>query len=244
MSAAREFHADVAAGIPAKATPMPDLLIFDCDGVLVDSEAISASVLSGMLSSSGALISEELVYSRFLGRSMANARHILLTEFGVTISEDMTQAMRAEMFRRFPIELKPIAGAADALALLKNPRCVASSSMPDRLRLTLGLTGLLKFFDPHIFSAAMVVNGKPAPDLFLHAAREMGAAPQSCIVIEDSPAGVEAAQAAGMKVLGFTGGAHAAKFDLAASLAALNPDAMFDDMLRLPKLLEEIAGDR
>ena len=154
--------------------PLSGLLIFDCDGVLVDSEVISASVLAKSLTASGVPISEDLVYNRFLGRSMANAREILLTEFGLTITEELTQVMRDEMFRRFDTELKPIPGIADVLLKLTNPRCVASSSMPDRLRLTLGLTGLLEFFDPHIFSAGMVTHGKPAPDLFLHAAREMG----------------------------------------------------------------------
>ncbi len=218
---------------------MPDLLIFDCDGVLVDSEVISANVLAEQLTASGAAIDEALVYNRFLGRSMANARQVLLAEYGVTISEELTQSMRKEMFRRFHEELRPVPGVAEALRQIDIPRCVASSSMPDRLRLTLGLTGLLPFFDGRIFSASMVKNGKPAPDLFLYAADKMNASPGTCLVIEDSPAGVEAAKAAGMKVFGFTGGAHAAKYDLASALAALDPDAIFDDMLRLPELLAE-----
>ena len=221
---------------------MADLLIFDCDGVLVDSEVISASVLAQMLTQHGAPIDEATVYRRFLGRSMGVIREVLLAEFGLSVSEELIQAMRIEMHSRFRAELKPITGVAEALGSLPHKRCVASSSRPDRLQLTLGLTGLLPLFDPNVFSATMVANGKPAPDLFLFAARKMGVPPQSCIVIEDSPAGVEAAKRAGMTVFGFTGGAHATHCDLALALAALNPDAIFDNMLRLPELVSEVVG--
>ncbi len=105
-------------------------------------------------------------------------------------------------------ELMPIAGMAELLATLREPRCVASSSAVARIRQSLAATDLSRYFDPNLFSASMVSRGKPAPDLFLHAARAMGHVPEECIVIEDSPFGVAAARAAGMRAIGFTGGTH------------------------------------
>jgi HAD superfamily hydrolase (TIGR01509 family) len=160
-------------------------------------------------------------------------------DYNITVEQIFDPKLRDRLHERFRAELKPVPGIVETLEKLPAPRCVASSSRPERLRLVLGLTGLLSFFDGHIFSATMVKNGKPAPDLFLHAAREMGVLPERCLVIEDSPAGVEAAKAAGMRVFGFIGGAHAARYDLASALAALAPDVIFDDMLRLPELLAE-----
>jgi HAD superfamily hydrolase (TIGR01509 family) len=151
-------------------------------------------------------------------------------------SSDLDQA-RAILNERFRRELKPIPGIRTALEKLSGPRCIASSSKPERIRLSLSITGLLDQFEPHIYSATMVERGKPAPDLFLHAARDMGVQPDECLVIEDSPAGVEAANAAGMRVFGFTGGSHALAGGLAAALALLEPDAVFDDMRLLPSLV-------
>jgi len=121
------------------------------------------------------------------------------------------------------------------------PYCVASSSQPERIRLALAVTGLLETLEPHIYSSTMVENGKPAPDLFLHTARCMGAEPSDCVVVEDSPAGIEAAKRAGMRVFAFTGGAHAKPCGLREAVLALKPDLIFDDMRQLPALLG--AGD-
>ena len=115
--------------------------------------------------------------------------------------------------------------------------CVASSSQLERIRLCLTKTGLIGYFEPNIFSASMVTNGKPAPDLFLHAARTMGYQPRNCIVIEDSPAGIRAAKAAGMTVLAFTGASHAVASNLRPLLESLKPAAIFDDMAQLPGLI-------
>ena len=117
------------------------------------------------------------------------------------------------------------------------PCCVASSSQPERIRLALAVTGLLETLEPDIYSSTMVENGKPAPDLFLHTARCMGADPSDCVVVEDSPAGIEAAQRAGMRVFAFTGGTHAGSCGLREAAEALKPDLIFDDMRRLPGLL-------
>ena len=123
------------------------------------------------------------------------------------------------------------------LVQLHQPICVASSSSMPRLRRSLAITGLLSAFEPSIFSAAQVANGKPAPDLFLLAARILNTAPQHCLVIEDSPAGIQAARRAGMRVVGFTGGTHALPADLDNRLRAHNPDAVIDDLRQLPALL-------
>jgi beta-phosphoglucomutase-like phosphatase (HAD superfamily) len=133
--------------------------------------------------------------------------------------------------------LKPIPGIVQVLPRLGVPYCVASSGTLERIRHALDVTGLLGLFEPHLFSAAMVARGKPAPDLFLHAAATMGAIPQNCLVVEDSPAGIEAARAAGMRVLAFTGGSHAGKPTLKARLASSEPDFIFADMLQLPDLI-------
>ncbi|WP_442579883.1 HAD family hydrolase [Mesorhizobium sp. ASY16-5R] len=215
----------------------PRLIIFDCDGVLVDSEPISMSVLLGVITGAGGAVSEEAAYLHFLGRSMASVRAVLLSDFGFTVTEDHLLIARREMRRRFTEELQPMPGMADALRRLDMPCCVASSGTLERIRLSLATTGLLELLEPNLYSATMVERGKPAPDLFLHAARDMGAPPAACIVVEDSPAGVEAAKAAGMRVFGFTGGSHAGKAGLAAALAALGPDLVFDDMARLPELV-------
>lgn len=218
----------------------PALVIFDCDGVLVDSEPISIAVLLEMISRSGTTLSEEEAYEMFLGRSMATISKILHEDYGFAASAADLEDMRANLYARFRADLKPIPGIAETLNALDLPRCVASSSQPDRIRLSLKLTGLLDLLEPNIFSATMVKHGKPAPDLFLHAAQVMNTPPEDCVVIEDSPAGIEAAKRAGMRVFAFTGGTHARCDRLEAALASLEPDLIFGDMLELPGLLSSL----
>jgi HAD superfamily hydrolase (TIGR01509 family) len=215
----------------------PELVIFDCDGVLVDSEPISVAALLDLITASGGSMTEDTAYRLFLGRSMASVRETLRTDFGILLTDAHLDGFRAAILDRFRAELKPIAGVADVLRRLGFRYCVASSSNPDRLRLALGLTGLLELLEPHIYSASMVPRGKPAPDLFLHAAREMGADAGACVVVEDSPAGVAAGRAAGMRVFAFTGGSHAGNAALLAELAAAKPDLVFSDMRDLPGLV-------
>ncbi|MBB3946220.1 HAD superfamily hydrolase (TIGR01509 family) [Rhizobium skierniewicense] len=215
------------------------LLIFDCDGVLVDSEPVSIAVLIDMVAHQGVQISEEDAYQRFLGRSVASMTATLWDEYGVETDIDFLEHMRAELFQRFRDELKAIDGMAETLDRLSVPRCVASSSQPERIRYSLGLTGLLDKLEPHIFSATMVKNGKPAPDLFLHAANEMQMEPGDCIVIEDSPAGIAAAKAAGMRVFAFTGGSHARFPAFREHIASLEPDLVFDAMPDLVQLVAD-----
>ncbi|MBX3598221.1 MAG: HAD family hydrolase [Rhizobiaceae bacterium] len=215
----------------------PDLIIFDCDGVLVDSEPISTSVLCDLFVEYAIPIDQATVYQRFLGRSMASMRSVLNDEYGIAMTDEHLEFVRRNMRARLTSELKPIPGIAAALGRLEMPVCVASSSTPERIRLSLGVTGLTEYLEPNIFSATMVSNGKPAPDLFFHAALKMGVDPERCLVIEDSPAGVMAAQAAQMRVFGFTGGGHAVPAGLASALAALGPDLIFSDMRSLPDML-------
>lgn len=218
----------------------PSLVIFDCDGVLVDSEPISIAVLLDMIAQNGTVLTEDEAYEMFLGRSMATICGILHEDYGFDASEADLAVMRRNLYARFREELQPIDDIAKTLGALNRRFCVASSSQPERIRLSLQLTGLLEFFEPHIFSATMVKRGKPAPDLFLYAAQSMNAQPGDCAVIEDSPAGIEAAKAAGMQVLAFTGGTHSRGGRLEAALASLKPDRIFDDMLELPDLLSNL----
>ena len=184
------------------------LIIFDCDGVLVDSELIALQVLSQMMGEFGAPMSVDACRDAFMGRHNDDIVRGIEARIGRSLPGEGPR-MRERMLDRLRCELAPVPGIADALSRIEGPRCVASSSDPARIRLTLELTGLSGFFGDHVFSGTQVARGKPAPDLFLHAARAMGAAPTECVVIEDSVMGVQAGVAAGMPVIGFTGGAHA-----------------------------------
>ena len=217
----------------------PKLIIFDCDGVLVDSEVISVGVLTELVRQAGAEIADGDGYRLFLGRSMAAVEKLLRKDYAIALSGAELDSVRAETFRRFRAELKPMPGVIEALSRLKTGRCVASSSSPERIRLSLSLTGLLEMLEPHIYSASMVARGKPAPDLFLHAAEEMGVRAEDCVVVEDSPAGIDAARRAGMRAFAFTGGAHVEAAGLETALARLRPELIFSDMARLPELLGE-----
>ena len=183
------------------------LTIFDCDGVLVDSELIALQVLSDMMGEFGAPMSVDACRDAFMGRHNDDILRGIEARAGRSLPGEGAR-MRERMLARLRRELLPVPGIADALSRLSGPRCVASSSDPARIRLTLALTGLAGFFGEHIFSGTQVARGKPAPDIFLHAARSMGVPASDCVVIEDSVMGVQAGVAAGMPVVGFTGGAH------------------------------------
>ena len=215
------------------------LIIFDCDGVLVDSEPLAMRVLLQGLAEAGYALDEDEAYERFLGRSLATIQRIIREDLGWHLPEGHDERMRQRLFALFERELQPIPGIVTVLEALDVSRCVASSSQPDRIRLSLEVTGLLPLLAPHLFSAVEVRHGKPAPDLFLHAAARMGVPPSACLVIEDSPAGIEAARRAGMRVFGFAGASHARHPGHAARLAAAAPDLVFDDMQALPALVAE-----
>jgi len=219
------------------------LVIFDCDGVLVDSEPVSVRVLVDALGRRGLSMDEAEAYRRFLGRSLGTVTKTMREEFGIEADDAFLEEMRRDLYARFRTDLQPIRGIGDALDGLDMRRCVASSSQPERIRLSLTLTGLIDKLEPNIFSATMVERGKPAPDLFLHAASEMGADPADCIVIEDSPAGIEAGHRAGMTVFAFVGGSHATVPGYRERIDALSPEVVFDAMPDLLHLVRKhIAG--
>lgn len=187
-----------------------ELVIFDCDGVLVDSEVVVIEIEAALLTAAGFPLTADEIADRFVGLSYPDMMTMLESDFGRPVPAELSEQIQRDAVAAFPARLKAVDGMHDHLTGLTLPRCVASSSNMDRLELSLRLTDLARFFDPsHIYSAQMVENGKPAPDLFLHAASELGTDPGRCLVIEDSPHGVTAALAAGMQVVGFVGGKHA-----------------------------------
>ena len=218
------------------------LIIFDCDGVLVDSEPLAMRVLLRTIERAGVTIPSESGFRNYLGRSFSAIAQNLDDLYGLKLDAAALEAMRLDLYETYRNELKPMAGLLDLLPTLGVPLCVASSSQMERITTSLELTGLIERFGLAIFSATMVENGKPAPDLFLLAAERMGVAPEDCLVIEDSPAGISAAKKAGMRVLAFTGGGHIAPSGLADQIAALHPDAIFADMRDLPGLIERAEG--
>ncbi|HEY4823473.1 MAG TPA: HAD family hydrolase [Solirubrobacteraceae bacterium] len=210
---------------------MTELVIFDCDGVLVDSEPISVRLDVEMLAELGLTMTEEEVIERFVGRSPDVIVQAVEAELGHPPPDGWFERGEQQLRERFVAELEPVSGIVDALAQITAPVCVASSSKPETLRFKLELTGLYDRFADRIFSASEVANGKPAPDLFLHAAARLGAAPAGCVVVEDSRYGVEAARAADMDVLAYAGG-------VTPALVLAGPrTVVFDDMRALPELL-------
>lgn len=219
----------------------PKLVIFDCDGVLVDSEPLSIRVLVETMQDQGVPMTEAECYEHFLGRSLTSLKATLHSKFDRELTEAQLETMRERLYDLYRQELNPLPDMETVLKTLRLPYCVASSSVPDRIRLSLELTGLASYFGPHVYSASMVANGKPAPDLFLHAANQMGHAPVDCIVIEDSPAGIEAARRAGMRAFAFVGGSHAIAAGLRETVAALRPYCIFERMAELPSLIANLS---
>jgi HAD superfamily hydrolase (TIGR01509 family) len=210
---------------------MTELVIFDCDGVLVDSEPIAVRIDVEMFAEVGMTLSEQEVIDRFVGRSPEVLVEAVQEHLGHPPPDGWEERGERNLRRAFEAELQPVSGIAEALERISLPMCVASGSPPERLRFKLELTGLYERFAGRIFSAREVANGKPAPDLFLHAARHLGVNPADCVVVEDSRYGVEAARAAGMDVLAYAGGLTPA--DVLDGPRTI----VFDDMRSLPELL-------
>ena len=210
-----------------------DLVIFDLDGVLVDSELISSRVTAAALSEAGIEISAADLCDRFLGVSTAEMLQGIEAAHGCRLPHSFREKLRERVLKAFEHELEAIAGVPALLDALAVDRCVASSSHPDRIRCSLEITGLLDRLAPHLFSATMVDHGKPAPDLFLLAAARMAAAPKRCLVVEDSEVGIRAGKAAGMKVFGFTGASHVRAEAHAPRLQAAGADAVITEMAAL-----------
>jgi HAD superfamily hydrolase (TIGR01509 family) len=210
----------------------PELVIFDCDGVLVDSEPIAIRIDAEIFAEHGMSMSEEEIIDRFVGRSPSVTRGAIEEHLGHPLPPDFGERWRAMFDEAYEHDLQPIDGIEQALDQITAPTCVASSSDPDRLDHKLRLTGLYERFAGRIYSAAAVQNGKPAPDLFLYAARQMGVEPGGCAVVEDSQYGVQAARAAGMAAFGYTGSVTP------AHMLEGPGTTVFGDMRELPRLLQ------
>ena len=185
-------------------------MIFDCDGVLVDSELLVAGIEAELLGQFGVPITADEVAAAFVGLSDDDMHRRIEERWRIALPPGFATEKAWRIDRSIVVELNPVRGIGTVLASLSGARCVASSSRPERIHASLARTGLAHFFGTHVFSASMVAHGKPAPDLFLYAAEEMRARPAHCVVIEDSPLGVAAGVAAGMTVVGFTAASHCA----------------------------------
>ena len=189
---------------------MFDLVIFDCDGVLIDSEIISAQMLVQELAGLGVQIDLAYVALHFLGRSYPTVMDQIRREFGLNLPPEFEEQYRQRLLAAFERDLKIMPHVQSVLSRMAVPWCVATSSSPKRVEQSLRLVGLDKMVGERLFTSTMVARGKPAPDLFLHTAHSMGAEPGRCLVIEDSLNGIRAARAAGMTCWRFTGGSHLA----------------------------------
>lgn len=214
-----------------KAVPgeRPELVIFDLDGVLVDSEIVMARLLVERLQGAGIAIDTPTLIRRFHYTPIETIPRRLGAEQGVRVPADLVADMWDVYYRALEAELAVIAGAEEVVAALGIAKCIASGSRPENLRWKLATVGLLDHFEPYLFSAFEVARGKPAPDIFLYAADNMGVAPAQCLVIEDAVVGVEGAKAAGMRVLGFCGGGHYYP-GMEAALSAAGADAVLMDL--------------
>lgn len=187
---------------------MKELIIFDCDGVLIDSEIISAQMLIDELAKLGVHIDLAYVARHFLGRSYPTVMGTIRINFGLDLPPEFEDQYRARLLSAFERDLRIMPHVAQVLDQLALPFCIATSSSPRRAEFSLSLVGLGHVAGNRLFTASMVTRGKPAPDLFLHAAQACGVDPAHCLVIEDSLTGIRAAHAAGMEVWRFTGGSH------------------------------------
>jgi HAD superfamily hydrolase (TIGR01509 family) len=213
----------------------PELIIFDCDGVLVDSEPISSRILAEMLCAIGLPTTAAESDERYRGRSLKSCLELVERELGSPVPNGFEDELHLRTSAAFAKELRPVPGVEGVLRDLTIPYCVASSGAHAKMRTTLGATRLLPWFEGRLFSATEVERGKPFPDLFLHAAERMMADPARCVVIEDSAVGVAAARAAGMEVLGFVPAGDPSRLAAAGS-------RIFRRMAELPLLLRSAAA--
>jgi HAD superfamily hydrolase (TIGR01509 family) len=212
------------------------LVIFDCDGVLVDSEPLACASFSRALKAQGLDWSVEETMRRLMGLSLKTGVEICESELGRKLPDDFVETMQAITYQSFrDAPLQPVAGVKDAITALQKAgldTCVASSGSPEKMRFTLGLTGLWDLFEGRIYSASQVPRGKPFPDLFLHAALDMNVQPFDCVVVEDSVPGVQAARSAGMRALAYAGEPYANR----AALEQAGGE-VFEAMKKLPGLV-------
>lgn len=211
------------------------LVIFDCDGVLVNSEPIANRILARALTHEGYPCTFEESILRFVGRDLTSIIDQVEGDLGRKLSDGFCEHLRTKTYAAFRKHLEPVSGISGALDRILFPKCVASSGAPEKIQLSLTVTGLRHHFGDALFSTQQVHRGKPYPDLFLHAALQFDIRPHACVVIEDSVPGVTGARAAGMKVFGYSGAEHASS-DLAHSLSQAGAEPFFE-MDLLPGLL-------
>ena len=216
----------------------PTLVIFDCDGVLVNSEPIANQILANTLTAEGYECSFQESIEQFLGRDLPSIIREVEDSLGQKLSEGFLEGLRANTYAAFREHLQPIPGVDAALCRITFPKCVASSGPPEKIRLSLGLTRLRHHFGEALFSATQVSRGKPHPDLFLHAARYFDAHPGECVVVEASVPGVLGAKAAGMAVLGYAGGDYITPGHCKSLMDA--GAKTFSKMGALPNLIKDI----
>lgn len=219
------------------------LVLFDCDGVLVDSEIISSRVDSERLAAIGYDISVQEMSHRFAGLTWDRISKLIEADLGHSLPENFHAETNAELDKRLAKDLKIIPGVQEMLDKLDYPRCICSNSSPERLKLSLTKTKLYDRFRPYIFSAVAVRNNqpKPSPDVFLHGAEEFGVDPRDCVVVEDSTHGIHGARAAGMRVIGFTGGSHTWPGH-ADALTAAGAVTVINRMADLPAMIDALAA--
>ena len=220
-----------------------DLIIFDCDGVLVDSEIIAAQVESKLLSDAGYPITAEELAERFAGLTWKDILFEVESESSIPFSANLLDASEKLLDKKLGQEVRAIDGVAQAIARIPGPRCIGSNSSAHRLKAMLARTGLDRLFGAHVYSAKEVGEGrtKPAPDVFLHAAKQFHAKPTNVLVVEDSVHGVHAAAAAGMRIVGFTGGSHSYPGH-ADKLTEAGAETVINRMAELPATVEALAG--
>lgn len=217
-----------------------DLIIYDCDGTLIDTETIYAEINLKAYHAIGLTHwTMDAYVDAMVGIPVAAGRKILEKDFGGPLPAAFEENIEREVRKRFLDELTSLPGVREAVNQVEGPRCVASSTSLMPLKRNLSTAGLIDLFDPHVFSASQVSRGKPHPDVFLFAAEMMGVKPERCLVIEDSVPGVIAARAAGMPVVGFTGVAHE-KVRITARLKDAGAMTVIDHMDQLPPLVSTI----
>ncbi|MDP2409391.1 MAG: HAD-IA family hydrolase [Pseudolabrys sp.] len=217
------------------------MVIFDCNGVLVDSEPLATAIVSQEFMRAGFALTPDIVARYFTGRRHADMFAEVEIATGRKLPADFPAIVASATLRRFRAELRATRHVAHALTWIRGPKCVASSSSLDRIRVSLESTDLIRYFEPNLFSAGDVPRGKPAPDLFLHVAARMKVNPGDCVVVEDSPVGVAAGVAAGMSVIGFVGGSHAGS-QLGNSLRTAGARAVISDMRALKGTIIDLRG--
>ena len=215
-----------------------DLIIFDFDGVLVDSETMGCQIWSDVFAKHGMTVSAQDIMEKYTGKTGTLICSLVEQEYGYHIPDGFLDEVNETTEEIMSRELKTVAGVLETMPKLYVPVCIASGSRPKRLNMCLDVTGLRRWFpDETVFNSHCVKNGKPAPDLFFYAAEKMKVSPEKCLVIEDSTAGIIGAKAAGMKAYGFIGASHCTP-ERGRQLIENGADLLFDDFTKLPELLE------